>query len=352
MDLEIRDFSEYAIVIDARSPREYAEDHVPSAVNLPVVNDEQYAEVGTLHKKSPHQAYLLGVGHSLRNIAEQIAPALTHLPPKSRVLVYCFRGGKRSALWADSLRTIGFTTDVLPGGWKAYRRWVRDSLERICPAFEYFVLSGSTGAGKTRLLAALERAGEQVLDLESLAAHRGSLIGAIPGVRQPTQKYFDSLLLDKMRRFSIARPVWIEAESKKVGAVQIPPSLQETMHRSRSFELKASMPARVLAWREDFPHFSEDPVSMVTKLQPLLPLIGREELAAWHSLAAERKVDELFERVMVKHYDPCYGRSLNRNYGERIPEKVLELKGLDPDYLDRIAADLVTSVRNADKTAI
>lgn len=340
IQLEIRDFADYAAVIDARSPREYQDDHVPGAINLPVVNDEQYAEVGTLHKESPHQAYIVGVRHSLRNIADQIQPTLALLPPKSRVLVYCFRGGKRSALWADSLRTIGFTTDVLPGGWRAYRRWVRSSLEKLSPAFEYRVLTGSTGAGKTRLLSALHKAGEQVLDLEGLASHRGSLIGAVPGVEQPPQKYFDSLLLDAMRRFSTERPVWIEAESKKVGAVQIPPALQETMHRSKSFELQASMAARILAWREDFAHFAADPVSMVRMLEPLMPLIGKDELAAWHLLAVEQKVDALFERVMVKHYDPCYARSIKRNYSGRAPERVLKLDRLDPEYLLSVATDL------------
>lgn len=349
IQLEVREFSEYAVVVDARSPREYEEDHIPGAVNLPVVNDEEYAEVGTLHKQSPHQAYLVGVGHSLRNIAAQIAPTLTHLPPKSRVLVYCFRGGKRSKLWADSLRTIGFSTDVLPGGWKAYRRWVRSSLERICPSFEYHVLTGSTGAGKTRMLAALARAGEQVLDLEGLAVHRGSLIGAVPGARQPTQKFFDSLLLDRLRRFDPARPVWVEAESKKVGAVQIPLSLQEAMHQSKSFELQAAMSARVQAWREDFPHFAEDPALMVRMLEPLLPLIGKEELGRWRALAETQAANELFERVMVNHYDPCYVRSIRRNYGSRGAEQTLVLNRLDPEYLTQAAEGLVSSVRDADK---
>ena len=171
--LEVQDWSRYALIIDARSPNEYAEDHVPGAVNLPVVDDQEYAEVGTTHRTDKHRAYLIGVEYSLVNIARQIKPLISRYGPQDRFLVYCFRGGKRSRLWADNLRTIGFEVDVIAGGWKNYRRWVRAGLDALPSAFTYRVLVGPTGCGKTRLLKELARQGEQVLELEGLAQHRG-----------------------------------------------------------------------------------------------------------------------------------------------------------------------------------
>lgn len=330
----------YALVIDARSPREFAEDHMPGAVNLPVVDNLQYAEVGTLHKSDTHAAYLLGVEYSLVNIARHIKSLIGTLGRSDRILVYCFRGGKRSKLWADNLRTIGFDVDVLPGGWKNYRKWVRESLQQLPGRYAMRVLSGPTGCGKTRLLHALRGIGEQVIDLEELARHRGSLIGALPGESQPSQKLFDSLLLDALVRLDPGRPVWVEAESKKIGNVQLPDALHAAMHRTSPYQLRAPMKERVRLWCEDYAHFVSDPVGMVEKLSPLKPLIGGEELSRWQELAASGDVDQLFERVMTTHYDPCYGRSTAKSYSAGPMGPVVELPSLAVDCLAQIAVRL------------
>ena len=340
-ELGIRELRDYSLVIDARSPREYADDHLPGAVNLPVVDNDQFAEVGTRHKSDKHVAYLIGVEYSLRNIADQIKPLISRYSNADRFLVYCFRGGKRSRLWADNLRTIGFEVDVLAGGWKRYREWVRESLAALAPTLTYRVLAGPTGCGKTRLLNALRRKGHQVLDLEDIAAHRGSLLGDLPGVTQPPQKWFDSSLLDSMRRFDASRPVWIEAESKKVGGLQIPAALFEAMHLSPVAHLTAPMNERVRLWREDYPHFAADPMGMVSKLTPLKPLVGGSTLEEWEALAATGRIDELFESVMVRHYDICYERSTRRNYGDATGGTMFALHGLDDDSLALAVDSLV-----------
>lgn len=331
--LEVRDFASYALVIDARSPREFAEDHLPGAVNLPVVNDDEYAEVGTRHKTDKHGAYLIGVEYSLRNIASQIKPLISRYTPQDRFLVYCFRGGKRSRLWADNLRTIGFDVDVLAGGWKRYRAWVRSGLETLPATLRYRVLAGPTGCGKTRLLQALRNEGQQVLDLEEIARHRGSLLGDLPGQGQPSQKLFDSALLETLRRFDPGREVWIEAESKKIGNLQLPDGLYAAMHASPVVHLAAPMDERVKLWREDYPHFALDPAGMVQKLEPLKPLIGKETLGHWQDLAAGGQVDELFRSVMERHYDPCYERSTRKNYGRGGPAVQVALQGLSAPQL-------------------
>ena len=345
LELEVLEFGAYALVIDARSPHEYEEDHLPGAINLPVVDDAEFAEVGITHKTDKHGAYLIGVGYSLRNMAEHIKPLIAKYGKQDRMLVYCFRGGKRSKLWADNLRTIGFEVDVLRGGWKNYRRWVRLSLETLPRHFEFRVLSGATGCGKTRLLHALQGVGEQVLDLEAIASHRGSLIGALPGQRQPTQKYFDTMLLDAMRKFDPELPVWLEAESKKIGNLQLPDALHEAMHRTTPIRLSAPMHERIRLWREDYPHFVDDPKGMVEMLSPLKPLIGGEELTSWRQLAADDRVDELFERVMTRHYDPCYQRTTARSYVNATDAPVVELPSLAPDELALAAARLSEQLR-------
>src|SRR5574338_127455 len=253
---------EYELVIDARSGREYAEDHVPCAVNLPVVDDDEYAEVGTTHRTDKHRAYLIGVSYALKNMSRSVEDLVARYPKDARMLVYCFRGGKRSKLWFDALSTIGFRVDRLPGGWKAYRAWVRDQLAELPGRFRYHVLCGPTGCGKTRLLGALAEVGAQVLDLEGLASHRGSLIGDIPGVAQPTQKWFDSLL--------------------------------EAIHAGRIFAISAPMSERVKLWREDYSHFETDLDAMLERLKHLRPLVGGEEFAVWERLAKERRAPELF----------------------------------------------------------
>lgn len=346
--LEVQEWGRYALIIDARSPHEYAEDHVPGAINLPVVDDDEYAQVGTLHRSDKHGAYLIGVEYSLLNIAKQIKPLISNYSPQDRFLVYCFRGGKRSRLWADNLRTIGFEVDVIAGGWKNYRRWVRAGLERLPGLLTYRVLVGPTGCGKTRLLHALAGLGEQVLDLEGLAKHRGSLIGAVPGVAQPSQKCFDTDLLDAMRRFDLRRPVWVEGESKRIGAVQLPDALFDAMHLSATVGIAAPMGERVALWREDYPELVNDPVRMVQQLEPLKPLIGKDRLEQWNALAQRGAVEDLFESVMHHHYDPCYARSTNKNYGVRPRSSVIEVPSLSRTALTQTAATLISAHASAD----
>ena len=209
------------------------------------------------------------------------------------------------------------------------RRWVRAGLESLPRALSYRVLCGPTGCGKTRVLHELQRQGHQVLELEGLASHRGSLLGDLPGQPQPTQKLFDTMVLDALRRFDARRPVWLEAESKKIGNLQIPEALYEAMHQSPVVSIVAPMSERVKLWREDYPHFAMDPVEIVRKLEPLKPLVGKETLSAWMELGAAGRVDELFESVMTKHYDPCYARSTRHSYGPKVEELTVQLLSLD-----------------------
>lgn len=348
----MQDFSKYDLIIDARSEREYQEDHIPGAINLPVVSNDQYAKVGIEHKTDTHQAYLIGVAYSHRNIADAIDRVISTYQRKTKMLVYCFRGGKRSRLWFDALDTIGYAVDRLPGGWKAYRRWVNAELESKPKEFQYNILSGPTGCGKTRLLNALKEQGAQVLDLEDLAKHRGSLIGAIPGVDQPSQKYFDSLVLQQLTAFDSSKPIWLEAESKKIGERQIPQALFEQMHAGTPFRVEAPMAERVTLWREDYRHFEDNPKKLLEQLAHLKPLIGNDEFAAWQDLAEAQQMAELFERLMASHYDPAYRRSTLRHYPNIDAAQLIRLSSLSHDALREVASTLVARQDQVNLTRI
>lgn len=339
---ELKMRTKYDLVIDARSEREYDEDHIPGAVNLPVVHNDEYAEVGTLHRTDKMGAYRIGVKYSLMNISRHVQEVISKYPDDAQILVYCFRGGKRSKLWVDALETIGYRVDKLKGGWKGYRRWVNEQLAQLPLAYRYNVLSGPTGGGKTRLLHALEASGAQVLDLEGIAKHRGSVLGALPdGTPQPTQKFFDSQLLEKLSSFDVSKPIWLEAESKKIGNVQLPDALLQAMRSGHTFQVVADMAQRVRLWREDYKHFEDDPMFMLERLHYLRPLIGGEEFSAWESMAKERQMPELFERLMVKHYDPAYKRSVMRNYPDIEKSPVIEIFDVSPEALRIVAEQLM-----------
>lgn len=333
----------YELLIDARSPREFEEDHVPGAVNLPVVNNEEYAQVGTLHKTDKHAAYLIGVALSLRNMADAIDRIISTVPKGARIGVYCFRGGKRSKLWFDALATVGYRVERLEGGWKAYRAWVRQQLEDLPGRFSYNVLCGPTGCGKTRLLAALHEGGAQVLDLEAIAAHRGSLIGAIPGVAQPSQKLFDSLLVERLQQLDPTRPVWLEAESKKIGEVQLPDALFKSMHEGRCFRLESPLEERVKLWREDYSHWEADPHALLLRLRYLKSIVGGERFARWEHMAAEQRIPELFESLMTDHYDPAYNRSTRKNYALLDSAPAILAPSLSAQALEALAKSLLAT---------
>lgn len=330
----------YSLVIDARSPHEYAEDHIPGAINLPVVDDDQFAEVGKAYRVNPHNAYVVGAQYALRNIADHVERLIRSYPADARFLVYCFRGGKRSRAWAEPLRAIGYQTDVLQGGWKAYRRAVLAALGTLPLQFEFRVVAGMTGSGKTRLLRALRVIGQQVIDLEALAVHKGSLLGLMPGDRQPTQKLFDSELVRLLSSLDKTRPVWVEAESKKVGRLQLPDALLQAMNGGKRFELLVPLAERVRLLREEYPHLADEPMQIVEQLAPLKPLVGAKELDNWKLLARHRQIDELVTRLLTTHYDPSYARSRYRQHVEGWNVVEVNLPDLTDAAIARSAEDL------------
>ena len=328
-------------VIDVRSPSEFALDHVPGAVNCPVLDDEERARIGTMYAQvSPFEAKKAGAALVSKNIARHLEERFRGRERGWRPLVYCWRGGKRSAAMAHVLREIGWEAATLEGGYRAYRREVTAQLEKLPGRFRFRVVCGATGSGKSRLLSALAAKGAQVLDLENLARHRGSVLGDLPGEPQPTQKMFDSLVWDALRRFDPARSVFVEAESRKIGQIQAPEKLLERMREGECVRLEVPVPERVRFLIAEYRHFLEDPAALKEKLRCLKDLHGAAVIDRWLASVDARAWEELVADLLVAHYDPAYRRATARNYPRYSDARVLALERLDDAAFERAAAEL------------
>jgi tRNA 2-selenouridine synthase len=309
----LADFDE---VIDVRSEGEFAEDHVPGAVNCPVLDDAERARVGTIYKqRSSFEAKKIGAAIVSANIARHLNERFLDRPREWRPLVYCWRGGSRSGAFAHVLHQVGWRVGQLDGGYRAYRRAVVSDLERLPRRVRLRVVCGLTGSGKSRLLAALRAAGAQVLDLEAFAAHRGSVLGELPDVPQPTQKMFESRVWAALRGFDRKRPVYVEAESRKIGALRVPEALIQAMWKAECVVLEAPDAARVELLKREYSHYFEQAEALARQLECLLPLHGHAIITRWKELAAARRWDKLIVELLVRHYDPAYTRSTGKHYG-------------------------------------
>jgi tRNA 2-selenouridine synthase len=309
------DLSGFDSIVDARTPSEYAEDHIPGAICAPVLDDAERAEVGTMYKQvSAFEAKKMGGALVARNVASHIEKQFSGKPKSWKPLVYCWRGGKRSGAMAHILREVGWDAHTLEGGYKAYRRWVVEQLAALPQGFSFHVVHGPTGSGKSRLLAALREAGAQVLDLEALAGHRGSVLGGLPGQPQPSQKMFESLVLKELLSLQRGKPVFVEAESKKIGELQVPEALMQRMRASPCVALEASLETRVELLLEEYRHFLEDRAALEAQLDCLVALHGKEKIGAWKDLARRGAWREFVALLLAEHYDPAYRRSSSRNF--------------------------------------
>ncbi len=333
-------------IVDVRSPAEFALDHIEGAINCPVLNDEERERVGTLYKQvSPFEANRVGAALVARNIASHLESELQDRPRSWRPLLYCWRGGGRSDSFCGIMQRIGWRAAKLIGGYRAYRRTVLDDLERVPSTLTFRVLCGRTGAGKSRLLQALAAEGAQVLDLEQLACHRGSVLGDLPGVPQPPQKLFESRLWRGLRGMDPTRTVFVEAESRKVGNLQIPPALIAAMRAAPCIVLDADRTVRTTLLLEEYAHFLRAPELVQSRLQALITHYGKERIAAWTQLAANARYAELVDALLGEHYDPAYDRSIEHNFSRVGEAPVYRLPAADERGLIDVARAIVADER-------
>jgi len=335
---------EYAQIIDVRSPAEFAEDHVPGAINCPVLSNEERITVGTLYKQvSPFDAKKVGAALVAKNIARHLEELFSQHDKSWRPLIYCWRGGSRSGAMTHILRQVGWQASQLHGGYKVYRGRVLAELAELPKAFRYRVICGETGSAKSRLLEQIAARGGQVLDLEALACHKGSVLGVLPNQPQPAQKMFESLVWNTLRQFDTAQPVFIEAESKKIGKLRLPEALFDAMAGSDEvIQIRAPVQARVNFLLRDYDYFLKDPVSLQTQLDYLLRLHGHEVISRWKAWAEQGQWSTLVTELLVKHYDPSYTRSTPHNLSGLANARALCMDQLTADELGKAAAELLS----------
>ncbi|WP_409994727.1 tRNA 2-selenouridine(34) synthase MnmH [Denitratisoma sp. DHT3] len=332
-------------IIDARSPAEFAEDHIPGAINCPVLDDAERARVGVLYKQvSPFAARVAGAPLIARNIARHIDERFADRPRTWTPLVYCWRGGQRSGAFTHILREIGWNAQRLEGGHKSWRHHVVAELEALPGRFSFRILSGPTGSGKSRVLEALARQGAQVLHLEELAAHRGSVLGPLPDRPQPPQKLFETRLHAALSQLDPARPVYAEAESRRIGSIHLPNAMIEALRAAPCLLIDAPAAARVEFLLRDYAHYLDTPAGLGTRLSHLKGLQSNETLGRWQALVAAGDFPALVAELLELHYDPLYQRSQAHNFRDYRQAPRYTSADLSPNGIEALAAAIRAGV--------
>lgn len=300
-------------IIDARSPAEYAEDHLPGAINLPVLNDEERARVGTIYKQvSPFDARKIGGALVIAAIARHIGGPLAHHDGSWKPLVYCWRGGQRSGAFTTLLREVGWRADRIEGGYKAWRRLVVDLVQNGPVPSPVIVLDGNTGSAKTEILLRLAERGHQIIDLEGLANHRGSIFGGMPG-GQPSQKMFEGRLAMSFEALDPARPVLVEAESSRIGNLNVPKAMWQAICAAPRLRLEVPVEARAAFTADRYADVLGDGTRMTPILAQLTSLHPADQIAVWRQMLAMGDLYGISESLLRDHYDPRYQRHRARH---------------------------------------
>lgn len=295
----IENYARYDLILDARSPHEFAQSHLPGARNFYALNDEEHKEIGTIYKQvSPFEARVKGAAYVCKNAIDHIAALYPEFTPNHRIAIYCARGGMRSSSLSTIFSNIGYRLDRVKGGYKAYRNHVVDYMEHFEPR-RLIVLGGNTGCGKSDLLAKLNN----TIDLEGLANHYGSSFGAVNGP-QPGAKMFQNRLMHAFEATDASHPVFIESESKKIGRLVVPNALYAMMHEGLRVEVTAPLKQRVERIMRMYEKI--DDTFFYASMDKIAPYIKRT--AKEDTLTAYRQGDlaKVAEILLVEYYDVVY----------------------------------------------
>jgi tRNA 2-selenouridine synthase len=345
-ELSAATLARFDAVIDVRSPAEFADDHLPGAINLPVLSDAERVAVGTIYKQeSAFLASRMGAAIVARNIAAHLDGALSDHPRGWRPLIYCWRGGMRSNAMATILAAVGWPVGVVDGGHKTWRREVVGGLDGAAPLFPVVLIDGQTGSGKTALLGELAARGGQVIDLEGFACHRGSAFGAFDGMAQPAQRLFESALWQRLRGFDLSRPIYVEAESARIGLRRVPRRLWASMRAAPRIVLIAPAHARARFLVSAYGDAAIDPARVTQALSHLKGQYADERLLAWQALATSGDTAGFAEALVTGHYDAGYARS-RRNLAETVALEI-SLNAVTPAALGAAADVILAQERGA-----
>ena len=327
-------------IIDVRSPLEFAEDHIVGAINCPVLSDLERQKVGTIYKKeSSFKAKIIGSSLAAKNIAFHIQNNFIEKKGSWQPLIYCWRGGQRSKAFSIVLSEVGWRTNQLKGGYKEYRNQVINFLENIGPKLKITLISGKTGSAKTKILKSIENEGGQILDLEGLANHKGSLLGKIPDLIQPSQKFFESLIFNKIQNLNLKDKIYVEAESSKIGNIHIPKSIWKKMIKSPRIEISANIELRAKFLVSDYDYMCNDPTLINPIIKGLKNRLSKELFDEWTNLIDRKKWFDLTKSFLENHYDPSYSSNTIKN--DRKVIKKISTTSLNNSDIEGIAKKIL-----------
>jgi len=327
----------FGSIIDVRSPAEFTKGHIPGAVNIPIFNNLERAKVGTVYKQqSREEAIALGleiVGPKMESFTKQARQQAQN----GMLNVYCWRGGMRSEKMAWLFETVGLQTKVLQGGYKAYRHYLHEQFTNLK---HLVVLQGPTGSGKTLILQALEALGEQVLDLEGLAHHKGSAFGGLGETPQPTTQQFQNNILAAIAQFDFNRTVWVESESVTIGRVYLPETLWQQMNKARILTIEVPKKYRIEHIVEQYGLFSKE--DLIDKISQLEQNMGGAKIKETIALV---ETGNLYEAVdlLLAYYDNYYAYSAAK-YKLQKPIKV-KLNSNNADHNARVLMDRMATLK-------
>ena len=344
VDEALEQWQSFDTILDARTPAEFLDDHLPGAANAAVLSDEERITIGTIYKQvSAFEAKKRGAALTARNIAAYIENQCLERARDWRPLVYCWRGGNRSGSLAIILAQIGFPVTQLEGGYKAFRARVMQDLTTLPKGFQFVVLCGTTGSGKSRVLETIAAQGAQTLDLEALANHRGSVLGPIPNKPQPSQRHFETLLWSALKKLDPRQPVFVECESKKVGNVRVPEELMLTIRSGQCIVIDSTIQQRVALLRRDYPHWESDFNSFADRMQALEAALGKDKVQTLLQKSQVGLWNEVVETLLVDHYDPAYLKSIHRNFKDYETAQTVVLSGIDDASLQACARQIIST---------
>jgi tRNA 2-selenouridine synthase len=322
-------------IIDVRSPLEYDEDHIIGSINCPVLYDQERIIVGTIYKKeSTFRAKIIGSSLTARNIAKHIEEKFINQKGSWQPLIYCWRGGQRSKAFSLILSEVGWRTFQLEGGYKKYRNEVINFLNKVGSKLKIILISGKTGSAKTKILQNIKLQGGQILDLENLANHKGSLLGKIPDLKQPSQKLFESKLYHQIKQLDLRRNVYIEAESSKIGNIHIPKTLWAKMIVSPRIEIKADIELRSSFLLNDYKYMCENPELIKPIIYGLKNRLSKKLINDWMELITKKLWLDLTKSFLENHYDPSYSSNTIKN--DRKVIKKIQAKSFSKEEINKI----------------
>ena len=312
-DIQIHNFDD---VIDVRSPLEFEDDRIPGSINLPVLYNAEREMIGTMYKqKSKFEAKKLGASIVSKNISDHLKDYLYNKNRDWLPLIYCWRGGQRSYALATILDQIGWKVEVVDGGYKSFRKHISEFLNRNIDRYYLILLTGNTGTAKTKILNLIEERNGQTIDLESLANHKGSVFGS-QGQKQPSQKLFETLIYDKVKNLETSEPIFVEAESNKIGNLHIPKEFWKLMKSSPQIEISATVEQRAQFLVEEYSEITSDLDLLEKQITSLSTIAGPKVVESWLRIAKNKEFIELAKQLIEKHYDPRYKRGLLREKKE------------------------------------